>query len=86
MRVAIIALILSIAALGLASFATFAALDSDDPAAPIAAESGWSEAECEWAEAEVNPGGLLWKDCRVGPDQNCAPYNEMLQAIANNCP
>ena len=79
MRLTIIALILSIAALGLGSFATFRSLDSDE-AAPIAAQASWSEAECE----NFNIGLLsLARACRSRGD--CAPYADMLQAIAENC-
>jgi len=77
MRVAIIAVILSIAALGLGSFATFTALDNDD--APVAA-STWSEAECEDAR-----NGLEWPWKACVSNDNCAAFTDMLQAIADNC-
>lgn len=80
MRVAIIALILSIAALGLGSFATFMSLDNDDASV---VESGWSEVACEDARDALQ-FPLLELECLRR--QNCDAYNDMLQAIANNCP
>jgi len=82
MRLTIIALILAIAALGLGSFATFTSLDSEDAieATPVA-ESGWSEAECERVNARLN---TLEIGCVVKGD--CDGYNDMLQAINDNCP
>jgi len=87
MRVAIIALILSIAALGLGSFATFTALDNDGSpeTAPAATESTWSATECEAARAELIPRrNTIAGACRYQHD--CAPYNDLLQAINDNCP
>lgn len=82
MRVAIIALILAITALGVGSFATFTALDNDETeeSVPVAAESGWSEAEC--ADAQERLGMLAWV-CRRG---DCDGYTDILQAINDNCP
>jgi hypothetical protein len=91
MKIAIIALILSIAALGLAGFATFVSL-RDDESTPVA-ESGWSEEECKEAKMDVgaNNGqpGVLLAPCILpgsGHPRDCAPYNSMLQAINDNCP
>ena len=53
MKVAIIALMLAIAALGLGGFATFAALN-DDETPPIAAEPTWSSEECANARAVLS--------------------------------
>ena len=78
MRVAIIALILSIAALGLGSFATFASLNNDGTS--LIAESGWSVAECERAETSL---GVLNRACRT--EGNCNAYNDMIQAINDHC-
>jgi len=80
MRIAIIALVFSLGALGLAGFATFISLDND--AAKPAAEATWSEAECEEARSALRT--LRLHGCVV--EGNCAPYNDMLQAIAENCP
>jgi len=82
MRVAIIALILSIAALGLGSFATFSSLDNDGTA--LVAESGWSETECESAREVTATGGRMWRRCVYRGD-SCAPYIELLQAANDNC-
>ncbi len=88
MRIAIIALVIALAALGLAGFATFASLNDDD-ATPVA-ESGWSEQECAqaWDFAVGGDGemGPLLKGCGRGPEYNCAPFNDMIQAINDNCP
>ena len=78
MRVAIIALVLSIAALGIGSFATFRSFDSDE-ATLVAAEATWSEAECERANARLK---TLEIGCIKG---DCDAYNDMLQAINDNC-
>lgn len=80
MRVAIIALILSIAALGLGGFATFTSLNDDEAA--LVAESGWSETACEDARDALQ-FPLLELECLRR--QNCAPYADMLKAIADNC-
>lgn len=83
MKVAIIALILAIAALGFSGFATFTSLNNDE-ATPVA-ESGWSASGCKSAEWSVGVDGPLFSNC-IRFDHDCAPYNDMLQAIAANCP
>lgn len=80
MRLTIIALILSIAALGLGSFATFKSLDNSE-ATPFAAQPGWSEAECETAHSSLYTFEV---GCIAKGD--CTPYSDMIQAIADNCP
>lgn len=83
MRVAIIALALSIAALGLAGFATFAAFDEDASVAsdPLGTGSNWPQEDCDllreklWAaETICLPGG------------ECQSLVALLQAINDNCP
>jgi len=90
MRLAIIALLISLAALGLAGFATARTFNDSHPAAPVA-ESQWSEEECAANRAAAGlPGSgyddlrstLLWRCINGG----CDAYNDMLQAIAENCP
>jgi hypothetical protein len=92
MRVAIIALLISLAALGLAGFATVRTFNESHPAPPVA-ESQWSEAECTDAKDAVFGGtlpsgtpyaGILERGCMHGG--NCTAFNDMLQAIAENCP
>lgn len=78
MKVAIIALILSIAALGLGSFATFTALDNEESNPTV--EQFWSTAECQRANASLE---TLDIGCIQG---DCAPYADMLQVINDNCP
>jgi len=82
MRIAIIALVIALAALGLAGFATFGSLN-DDGAAPVA-ESGWSEAECEFAKQFINSSGPLILDCVSHSE--CAEFVRLLIAINDNCP
>lgn len=90
MKIAIIVLVLSLAALGLGSFATVRTFNESHPATQT--ESQWSEAECEGARSDVREGvlgvegGILWRTCRRLDIHDCAPYNDMLQAIADNCP
>ena len=79
MKVAVIALILSIAALGLGSFATFTSLNSDE-ATSVAAQPGWSTAECQTADASLDE---LEFGCVRG---NCDAYSDMIRAINDNCP
>lgn len=79
MRVAIIALILATAALGLGSFATFTALDNSETTL-VTAEATWSAAECERAETSL---GVFNRACRT--EGNCNAYNDMIKAIAENC-
>ena len=85
MRVAIIALVLSGCALGLAAFSTVRSFDGEDaPAAPIAeATSGWSESECGWAKQDSFMQAL-YRACRS--DGNCGALSDMIQAINDNCP
>ena len=87
MKVAIIALMLAIAALGLGGFATFAALN-DDETPPIAAEPTWSSEECANARAVLSgsdeAGSILVRACLR--DSECNPYIDLLQAINDNCP
>lgn len=78
MRLTIIALAIAIAALGLGTFATFNSLDNDE-ATPVA-ESTWSTAGCEKAEASL---GVLSRACRT--KGNCNAYNDMIQTINDNC-
>jgi len=82
MKIAIIALILATAALGLGSFATFRSFDSEDTveATPVAAQPGWSTAKCQRANSSL---GALEVGCIKG---DCAPYADMILAIADNCP
>jgi hypothetical protein len=86
MRIAIIALVIALAALGLAGFATFTSLSGDE--AVSVAESGWSEAECESANwlIHVTDGqtGALLFECVS--HHECAEYDRMLIAINDNCP
>jgi hypothetical protein len=86
MRIAIIALVIALAALGLAGFATFASLN-DDEAAPVA-ESGWSEAECKSArwllDSTDGQAGPLLALC--GLHHDCVEYDRVLIAINDNCP
>lgn len=79
MRVAIMALVFSIAALGFGSFATFTSLNNDETT-PIL-ESGWSEAECRKARDSIGEVQLF--SCRVNHD--CTPYVDLLKAINDNC-
>jgi hypothetical protein len=89
MRIAIIALVIALAALALAGFATFASLNDDEAAA--IAESGWSEAECAEARAyafskdDKGYAAGMFKEC-YEEEHDCAPLNDMLQAIYNHCP
>jgi len=94
MRVAIIALVVSLAALGLAGFATFTALNDESAPPPPTVEASWSEAECDAARNKTSgtfedPENIrtLAGACfrRQTPD-SCAAYADMLQAIADNCP
>lgn len=90
-KLAIIAAILAVSALGVSAFATFEAVNQDST--PPAAERQWSETECEEAKETVFGGktpagtpyaGILERGCmREG---NCTAFNDMLQAIADNCP
>lgn len=80
MRIAIIALILAVAALGVGSFATFTSLNDDAEPIPLAAESGWSVSECLRADASLD---TLDIGCIQG---DCGPYADMIQAINDNCP
>jgi hypothetical protein len=89
MKIAIIALLISLAALGLGSFATARTFNESHPAPP---ESQWSEAECVAAKEAVFGGltpqgelysGTLEFGCRRG---DCGSYADMLQAINDNCP
>jgi hypothetical protein len=86
MRVAIIALILSIAALELAGFATFASLSDDGSTGDTAvtAEPGWSAEGCSQAEGQEGIGFIL-APC-LASEYDCALYNSLLQAISDNCP
>jgi len=84
MRIAIIALVLSLAALGLGSFATVRTFNESHPAPP-AVEASWSEAGCDNARIDVEQDGILWRACRLYP-HDCTAYADMLQAIAANCP
>jgi len=94
MKIAIIALVLSLAALGLGSFAIARTLNESHPAPP---ERQWSEVGCDNARIDVregtktSAGGVLWRMCAgsacvVKGVCDCAPYTDMLQAIAENCP
>jgi hypothetical protein len=96
MKIAIIALLLSLAALGLGSFATARTFNESHPAPPVA-ESQWSEVGCDNARIDVREGtkttagGVLWRMCAgtvcvTRGVCDCAPYNDMVQAIAANCP
>ena len=82
MRVAIIALLISLAALGLGAFATVRTFNESHPAPQ--AESQWSEEECaaNRETLELGPGSLKLA-CFSG---DCDAYSDMLQAIADNCP
>jgi len=82
MKIAIIALLISLAALGLAGFATARTFNESHPA-PSAVESQWSEAEC--ADAINAIKGAPEVLCRGG-GQDCDAYLTMLRAIAENCP
>lgn len=85
MKIAVVVLLLSLAALGLAGFATARSLNESHPAPlPPAVESQWSEAECEYARAQLDGrSGLLGRACLM--DHSCDAYNDMVQAIADNC-
>ena len=93
MKIAIIALLISLAALGLAGFATVRTFNESHPAPP-AVESSWSEPECDAARSKTSGpfeypenGFTLAGACfiRMTPD-SCTAYADMLQAIAANCP
>jgi hypothetical protein len=85
MRTAILSITLSLAALGLAGFATVRTFSDDSPGAPPVASNpvpGWSEAEC----AAANDGiGLMELRC-IGQGEGCEPYTTLRMAINENCP
>ena len=83
MKIAIIALVVSLAALGLAGFATFTALNEESAPLPPVVEAGWSEAEC--ADASNTMGQGPERNCRL-LGEGCDAYFTMLRAIADNCP
>jgi hypothetical protein len=88
MKIAIIALLISLAALGLGGFATVRTFNESHPTPP-AVERQWSEEECATAKAQIEEGTLfnLAGAClrRQTPD-SCTAYNDMIQAINNHCP
>jgi len=79
MKIAIIALLISLAALGLAGFATVRTFNESHPAPPVA-ESQWSEEEC--ADVRVRLDSMS-PSCHAG---NCIAYTDLLQAHYANCP
>jgi len=86
LKLAIIALVLALSALGVSGFATVRTFNDGESVVlmPVTTQI-WSEAECEAARAQLDPpAGLLGRACRMG--QNCGPYVDMIQAIADNCP
>jgi hypothetical protein len=79
MRIAIIALVISLAALGLAGFATARTFSESHPAPAV--ESQWSEAECADARDGLD---TLRIGCMTGKD--CTAYSDMIMVIAYECP
>jgi len=82
MKIAIIALVLSLAALALGGFATARTFNESHPAPPVA-ESQWSAAECATARNVIEQGPE--RNCRLLAE-GCDAYFTMLRAIAANCP
>ncbi len=85
MRIAIISLCLSLAALGLAVFATVRTFSDDSPGAPAVASSPvptWSEADCEAARAAAEEAELY--GCLAEGD--CRGFAELTITINENYP
>jgi len=84
MRIAIVALVISLAALGLGSFATFEAVNQDSALPPALQRWLW-EAEC--ADARLAPlseaDALATRECLLG--HGCHGFSPMYQAILDNC-
>jgi hypothetical protein len=83
MKIAIIAVILSVMALGFSGFATFTSLNHEEAeqVAALPTQSPWTAGECQ--EARDGLGFLRSIGCVAKGD--CAPYADMLQAINDNC-
>lgn len=83
MRVAIIAILISLAALGLAGFAAFSTLENEDAVEPIATQTfrTWPKTECD------NLRDMLPR-LRFGcaTKGRCEELLDMLQALNDNCP
>ena len=85
MRTAVLSITLSLAALGLAVFATVRTFSDDSPGAPPVASSPvptWSEADCEAARAAAADAELF--GCVAEGD--CRGFVELTIAINENCP
>jgi hypothetical protein len=80
-KLAIIALVLALTALGVSAFATFEAVNQNDTPTPMA-ESQWSEEECADARGTLGKIGIRCPTSLEG----CTAYSEFFQAIAANCP
>lgn len=82
MKIAIVALILAIAALGLGSFATFISLNDDETTATPSVETGWSRGDCARAAEELSD--LRWR-CILEGDTDCPGASEKIAALNDNC-
>jgi hypothetical protein len=87
MKIGIIALCLSLVALGFGVFATVDTLGDENDANPPATSSPvsqWSEAECEATKEHI---GLMAVRCAQGSeDRECDAYATLQLAINENCP
>lgn len=81
MKAGIIAIVLALAALGLAGFATFAALDDDNPTPTAPVATIWSQRDCGMLRGVVPMAEIT---CLSGGE--CQSLVDLLQAINDNCP